>query len=150
MRRGRKSKHRRQLEQDLEILPLMNLFVVLIPMLLLSAVFLEITVIRMDLPSDDARPDPPREALGLSVSILPEAWVVKGRRLETTRLDRTGDGAEAELARLLAGISEAHPDDQAVVIRSEESTHYDDIVAVMDVSREAGLASISLAGGARP
>ena len=47
-------------EGDLEILPLMNLFVVLIPMLLISAVFVHLTVIRMNLPSDDASATPPQ------------------------------------------------------------------------------------------
>lgn len=148
MQRRRKARHREQIAADLEILPLMNLFVVLIPMLLLSAVFLEITVIRMNLPTDEESPDSPRETLGLSVSILPEQWVVKGRRLETMRLDRAGENAEAALSELLAGIATSHPEDHDLIIRSEDDTHYDDIVTVMDVSRGAGLENISLAGDA--
>ena len=41
---------RAHVEDDLEIMPLMNLFVALIPMLLISAVFLNVTVIDMKAP----------------------------------------------------------------------------------------------------
>ncbi len=150
MVRRRRKRFNEHVEQDLEILPLMNLFVVLIPMLLLSAVFLEITVIRMNLPSDDDSTDPSkREALALSVSILPEQWVVKGRALETLTIDRADVDAEASLGAALASIAVNHPDDHDVVIRSQDTTAYEAIVAVMDASREAGLENISLAGGAK-
>ena len=79
-------------EGDLEILPLMNLFVVLIPMLLISAVFVHMSVIRMNLPSDEAaEAAAERERLGLSVEIQEEVWVVKGRRLEARTIDRLGE-----------------------------------------------------------
>ncbi len=148
IRRRRKHFHE-HVEEDLEILPLMNLFVVLIPMLLISAVFIEMAVIRMDLPGEDAPPPKPRESLALSVSIRPEAWVVKGRRLPTSTVERGADDAEARLADLLAGIAAEHPDDHDVVIRSQPDTRYDDIVAVMDVSRDAGLPNVSLAEDGR-
>lgn len=150
MVRRRRKRFNEHVEQDLEVLPLMNLFVVLIPMLLLSAVFLEITVIRMNLPSDDDSTDPSkREALALSVSILPGQWVVKGRALETLTIDRADVDAEASLGAALASIAVDHPDDHDVVIRSQDTTAYEAIVAVMDASREAGLENISLAGGAK-
>jgi biopolymer transport protein ExbD len=144
IRRRRKHFHE-HVEEDLEILPLMNLFVVLIPMLLISAVFIEMAVIRMDLPGDHDPPAKPRESLALSVSIQPESWVVKGRRLEARTIDRDGEDAETRLAETLAAIAADHPDDHEVVIRSQPETHYDDIVAVMDVSRGAGLPNVSLA-----
>ncbi len=43
---------RELVEKDLDIMPLMNLFVALIPMLLISAVFLNVTVIEMDAPPE--------------------------------------------------------------------------------------------------
>ena len=52
MRRSTRRGYRQVIESDLEIMPLMNLFVALIPMLLISAVFLNVTVIDMKLPTD--------------------------------------------------------------------------------------------------
>lgn len=133
-------------EGDLEIMPLMNLFVVLIPMLLISAVFIQVSVIKMNLPSDDATPPPERDRLGLAVEITESAWVVKGRRLDTVRIAREDGAAEQELLAALAGVKAGHPDEDGLVIESQDDTRYEDIVLVMDVSREAGLPNISLAG----
>ena len=131
--------------RDLELLPLMNLFVVLIPMLLLSAVFLELAVIKMNLPNDEATPPAtPKEQLGLSVAILDESWVVKGRKLETRTIDRLGEAAEEDLRAALADVTGRFPSNQDVTILSESTTRYDDIVLVMDVSRESGLVNVGL------
>jgi len=134
-------------EGDLEILPLMNLFVVLIPMLLISAVFVHMSVIRMNLPSDEvAEAAAERERLGLSVEIQEEVWVVKGRRLEARTIDRLGEQADEDLRAVLAAVKADHPSEEDVVIVSEPETRYDDIVEVMDASRESGLPNISLSG----
>jgi biopolymer transport protein ExbD len=135
--------------EELEMLPMMNLFVVLIPMLLLSAVFLEMSVIRMNLPGDDAPPPSPRETLGLSVTIADAAWVVSGRGLPAHEIARDGDGAPARLREALAAASAGHPDDKDVTIRSAETTRYEEIVLVMDASRESGFPNVSLAEAGR-
>jgi biopolymer transport protein ExbD len=146
MSRRRRSA-RQQVQDDLEMLPMMNLFVVLIPMLLISAVFLELSVIRIGLPSDQASEKPAEEKLGLAVLIGEEAWVVKGRRLEPQVILREGDDAEARLRAALAAVSERHPDEHDVTLRSGPRTRYEDIVQVMDAGRESGFGNVSLAGG---
>lgn len=146
MSRRRRSA-RAVVQEDLEILPLMNLFVVLIPMLLLSAVFLEMSVIHVGLPSDEAPQKPAEERLGLAVLIGDEAWVVKGRKLAPQVILREGEDADARLRAALADVSERFPEDHDVVVRSGPRTRYEDIVQVMDASRESGFAGVSLAGG---
>ncbi len=150
MLRRRRTRHREEVEADLEILPLMNLFVVLIPMLLLSAVFLELSVIRMNLAEGDAPSLPPKEeTLGLAIAIEDAQWIVKGRALARRVVERGAGPGETEpldeLHAVLTDIVARHPDARDVVIESRPRTRYDDIVAVMDVSRETGLVGISLA-----
>ncbi len=155
------------IESDLEILPLMNLFVVLIPMLLLSAVFLEISVIRMNLPPEVAAEDAQdnsgaKESLLLAVTIRDDAFVVEGRGIETAVIARetakadaggvvpaAEDGApsaETRLQELLAGIAAAHPENEEAMVIARKQTRYDDIVGVMDAVRDAGMPQISLLG----
>jgi len=50
-RAGTRRSFRHEVNCDLELRPLMNVFIVLIPMLLMSAVFIEIRVIEMALPT---------------------------------------------------------------------------------------------------
>jgi biopolymer transport protein ExbD len=126
----------------------MNLFVVLIPMLLLSAVFVELAVIRMGLPSDDAEPAPaePRESLGLAVAIEDDRWIIRAEKIEPTAIARDGEAAIEALQAALADVGTRFPENRDVVILSRPHTKYDDIISVMDVSRATGLENVSLLG----
>jgi len=150
MNKRRTQRFHKLVEADLEIMPLMNLFVVLIPMLLLSAVFVEIAAIRMSAPGDGADVEPPAAGLDLAIVIQPEAYLVRGRDIVSTEIPRT-DRNDVEAAdRLLAaleGIALEHPGNEAVRIISQDDTKYDEIVAVMDRSRDAGMPRVSLQAG---
>lgn len=137
------------IEADIEILPLMNLFIVLIPMLLLSAVFIEVSTVDMALPGEanDEELDKPKEdPLNLSVLIAPDAYVVEGRGMRARRISRATDDAHLALGEAIAEIARAHPDEKNVRILSMPTTRYGEIIAVMDISREAGLPNAGLAG----
>lgn len=132
---------------DVDLLPLMNLFVALIPMLLVSAVFLNITVIEMKAPGDEAaqaRAEQAGAELSLSVTITADRYVVAGNGVATVSLQRGEPAAAARLAASLAAIVGEHPDNRDVMIVSQADTRYEDIVQVMDISREAGLPGASL------
>lgn len=131
--------------KDLEILPLMNLFVVLIPMLLLSAVFLEMSVVRMSPPAESAElPDLEGDRLLLAVTITPEHYIVEGIGIETNRVKRGGGSEAMELREILERINLDHPENQNVMILSEPATKYETIVRVMDITRESGAPRVSL------
>lgn len=147
--RRRKWKSSETEETMVDLMPLMSVFVALIPMLLLSAVFLEMAVIPMNLPSGSEAAEakaPTRPPLGLSVIILDDAFAIEATGVSRRVVARANDGIEAELASTLAEIAGAYPENKDIVIGSGPKVHYKDIVDVMDVSREAGLANISLLG----
>lgn len=132
---------------DLEILPLMNLFVVLIPMLLLSAVFLEMSVVRMSPPAEStAAADSPGDKLMLAVTVAPDCYVVEGIGIPAERVDRSDGAGEERLRRALESIGRAYPENENVMILSEDRTRYETIVRVMDIAREAGTPHVSLLG----
>jgi biopolymer transport protein ExbD len=145
MLRKKRETYREKVSGELEILPLMNLFVVLIPMLLLSAVFLEMAVIRMNLPSDEAE-SPAKETLALSIVIQDARYVIKSRRLEDEVIARSAPEADVALRSALVKVATLFPENHDVVIVSQSHTRYDDIVRVMDISRESGIDNISLSG----
>ncbi len=136
-------------ENDLDIMPLMNLFVALIPMLLISAVFLNVTVIDMDAPPDglsEAADHGANEPLHLAITIRENAFVIEGNQLSKSVIDRSGAEPEIALTDALVGVVAAHPDNKEVMIISESRTRYSDIITVMDITRAAGLPSASLLG----
>ena len=138
---------RELVENDLDIMPLMNLFVALIPMLLISAVFLNVTVIEMNGPGENAAAATPDDApLNLAVTISADHYVVTGRRLKQAVIDRSAGDPATALGGALAAVVATHPDNRDVMIVSSATTRYDDIIAVMDITRAAGLPSVSLLG----
>jgi biopolymer transport protein ExbD len=137
----------RQLVADeLEMLPLMNLFVALIPMLLISAVFLQVTVIDMQLPAEGADAAAPDAAgLELSLTLEERGWRLAGAGIAPAAGDESPEGA-ARLAALLGQVSASHPDERDITIVSAAHTRYARIVAAMDIARANGWPQIALAG----
>jgi biopolymer transport protein ExbD len=133
---------------ELDLLPMMNVFIVLIPMLLTSAVFLKVTVIDTNVPSANtsASTENAGESLSLAITIKDDYFVVEGKGIESRVIARKDADAPAKLATALADVELAHPDNQDVIIISEPKTRYQDIIAVMDVARASGLPSPSLLG----
>jgi len=148
MRTSTRRRYRDIIENDLEIMPLMNLFVALIPMLLISAVFLNVTVIDMKAPSEATEADggDKKENLALAVTIKDDYFVVEGRRISKRVISRADEDAEIQLAGALADVVAQYPDNRDVMIISQPQTLYTDIISVMDVSRDSGLPSVSLLG----
>jgi len=147
MRKNTRRRYRELVENDLEIMPLMNLFVAMIPMLLISAVFLNVTVIDMKAPAEASESDgKKKEKLLLAVTIKESYFVIEGRKIEKRVIKRADEDADAQLGEALSGISSRFPGNRDIMVISEPSTSYGDIVAVMDISRESGMPSVSLLG----
>ena len=133
--------------RNINMIRAMCLVLVLIPMLLLSAVFVQMNTIDMDLPSADAETDEaPGQSLELSVRLEAERYVVDGRGLKRRVVDRSAADADQRLTAILAEIHEEHPKDQNIRIVSERATRYQEIITVMDISREAGIGAVALVG----
>jgi biopolymer transport protein ExbD len=143
IRRSRRHFHE-GVEADLNLLPFMDVFVVLIPMFLTSAVFFPMAVLRMQAPTDSVAAAP-TESLGLSIEFRDDAWIVRGNGFEARSVARTSDAAGEELGAVLASAIADRPDEKDVTIVAQERTRYDDIVSVMDVARAAGLSNVALA-----
>lgn len=126
----------------------MNVLVALLPMLLLSAVFVKVTVIDLDAPPAAEAPAPAaeKESLALAVTIKDDYFVVEGQKIAKRVIQRSAADAEIQLAGALADVVVQHPENQEIMIISQPHTKYEDIIEVMDISREAGLPSVSLLG----
>jgi biopolymer transport protein ExbD len=148
MRTSTRRGYRDIVADDIELMPLMNLFVAMIPMLLISAVFLNVTVIDMKAPPDapEAATQDQKQNIALAITIKDDYYVVEGRGVDKRVIVRADADSEQQLADALAGVVASHPDNQDIMIISEQDTQYGDIVAVMDISRESGLPGVSLLG----
>jgi len=133
---------------------MLNVFIAIIPLLLMSAAFVQVSVIQASLPAEAAAPvDTPADvALDLTVTIHDDAYIVEAAGVPTSTVPRTAGAvgkaatdARHQLAAVLEAIAQAHPDNHAVRIVAQPTTHYEDIIDVMDVARAAGLPDAALA-----
>ena len=142
---------------DLKLMPLMNIIIALIPMLLLSAVFIEVKVIETTLPRDvdasvveaQAPTSPP---LDLAVHVRANVYVVEGHGIEPQLLARRAGSASPDsvtalqLTRVLQTIVANHPGTTEVRIVADSHTRYQEVISLMDAARAAGLVNPALEG----
>jgi biopolymer transport protein ExbD len=155
-----RERRRRQTEvnQELELMPMLNVFISIIPLLLLSAAFVQLAVIPTALPAPSDTPPAAVatdvEKLSLTIAIGAGAYVVEANGTTVGTITRpeglANDDARArasreELGRTLAAIAARFPEQREVTIAADPTTHYEDIIDVMDVSRGAGLPEAALA-----
>ena len=133
----------------------MNVFIVLIPMLLMSAVFMEIRVIEMTLPQAQAAEAPEQDPLDLALRIEGNVYSLEvngnvvqsiAREPEGKAQLLPGPNASSQLAPALAALSAAHPGHPQIRIVAESGTRYRELVALMDLARAAGLPQSGLQG----
>jgi biopolymer transport protein ExbD len=150
MARRRRRRSRTHLVTEIELMPMLNVFISIIPLLLLSAAFVPVTVIKTTLPTGEVVSAPAEEApLDVAVILAPEAFVVRvdGAVVQAVPRPKGANDPDArgQLEVVLKTVADAHPGHREVRIVSMASTHYEEIVEVMDAARAAGLPEAALA-----
>ena len=136
-------KHRRRKREpaELDITAFMNLMVVLVPFLLITAVFSRIAVHELTLPSPSAETTELDEnRLNLEVVVRDQALEVGDRRsglLKRFEADTEGLFDYAALSDFLAQVKLRHPEAREAMILLEPEIDYQRLVDVMDTLRVA-------------
>jgi biopolymer transport protein ExbD len=133
-------RHRRHEEAELNITAFMNLMVVLVPFLLITAVFSRLTILELNLPSSsEATPETP-QVLNLEIVVRSGELDVADRGDGRLRLiPNTPEGPDlAALASFLAEeVKPRFPDATSATLLLEPDIAYDTLVQVMDTVRVA-------------
>lgn len=142
MRRRHAQRTRNTGAEDLNVTPLMNLFVAIVPLLLLSAVFVSVASIDLATATSGAVPQQ-ESAFTLALRLSPAAWIVDARGSDSVQLE-TGDADG--LLRVLDQIRLEHPEHTSVLVVCADAIEYAEVVQVLDVAALAGFADCALAG----
>ena len=126
-------------QAELDMTTFLNLMVVLVPFLLITAVFSRITVIELSLPTSQAGGMAPIEP-AVRVEVI-----VRGDGLELTdgdsvvaRIPKKGDAYDYEtLSKAVMALKKQHPDHEDASVLLEPDIEYDHLIQVMDVVRSA-------------
>jgi len=139
--RGRKRRHKEGAE--LNITAFMNLMVILVPFLLITAVFSRLAVLELNLPTEqsEAEVEPPEPALQLEITVRADAIVIGDRNSGAlTRIENAG--AEYDLggvSEYLQRVKRQFPDKASATLLLEPEIPYEVLVNVMDTVRVAQL-----------
>jgi biopolymer transport protein ExbD len=142
-------------DSELRTTPIMNIFLILVPFLLLTASFVRIAILEMSLPSlnrqttQSSTPaqETPKQLVLNTLAIRQDGFELKSPSFNFPRIPKKGDEYDYEqLKSNLRQIKEKFPDSEDVVIAPEDGIKYDVVVKVMDRCRESGFPNLSISG----
>jgi len=140
MIRSRKSGRRNVETAELNITAFMNLMVILVPFLLITAVFSRLAVLELNLPGSSSEPvEPQEQAFQLEVIIRAEKIEIGDRNQGLLGVyPNTDDGYDYDaLSNKLSELKNRYPSKTDASILLEQDIEYDTLVQVMDRVRIA-------------
>jgi biopolymer transport protein ExbD len=140
IRSRRGGRHRRNDTAELNITAFMNLMVILVPFLLITAVFSRLAILELNLPGSSSEPVPPQEqSFQLEVIVRQEKIEVGDRNQGLLGVYPNGvDGYDYEaLSTKLSELKKRYPAKSDASILLEQDIAYDTLVQVMDTVRVA-------------
>lgn len=155
MKRVKKSAGRDLEMIELDVTPVMNLFMVLIPFLVSMAVFTHLAVIDFSLPPAQMNSEEAGEAKELDISIVismptetsPGGFRIVGTGKKLDLIPMLKGKFQFEVLRtLLKEVKFQYPSQKSVVLVIDGNVIYDDIITFMDICRESQFPDIGLSG----
>ena len=135
MRRRRKGSRRNVDTAELNITAFMNLMVILVPFLLITAVFSRLAILELNLPGSSTEPANPQELVFQLEVIVREGRIEVGDRNVGALgiYPNTAEGYDYEsLSAKLSDIKRRYPQKTDAAILLESDIPYDTLVQVMD------------------
>ena len=134
----RRLRHRRNsVTTELNITAFMNLMVVLVPFLLMTAVFSHLTILELNLPDGSQENSDVSPAFDIQIIIQNDLFIVsdtKGGLIKSIPFDTRAQQYKI-LRETLKQIKARLPDKTNATILSQPDTSYDTLVQVMDTVR---------------
>ena len=120
---------------ELDMTTFMNLMVVLVPFLLITAVFSRITIVELDLPNAKS-PTPSEPTFRVEVVVRDEGLEIMDGTQVIAAIPKTGDAYDLpKLSEYLVAIKQEYPEKEDASILLEPQIAYDHLIEVMDTVR---------------
>ncbi len=138
IRSRRGGRHHRNDTAELNITAFMNLMVILVPFLLITAVFSRLTILELNLPGSSSEPvEPQEQTFQLEIIVRKDKIEVGDRNQGLLGVyPNTDDGYDyVALAEKLSELKERYPSKTDASVLLEQEIAYDTLVQVMDTVR---------------
>jgi biopolymer transport protein ExbD len=135
---SRLCRHRRKqpFDTDLDITAFMNLMVVLVPFLLITAVFSQLSILELLLPGNQYNHSEPPKNLGLEVRVFNTGSIsVHTKNKGVIAEVKAPAVTTSKLNALLRDVKNRFPSETAITLLIEDNVAYEDVIHFMDAVR---------------
>lgn len=136
MARRYQRKRRNRETPELDITTFLNLMVVLIPFLLISAVFSRVTIMELRVPTHAGGSSLNKPNFTIEVIVREKGLEIANGSSVEARIPRKEDQYDMEkLSAVLTRLKSRYPEKEDATVLMEPDIEYDDLIAVMDAVR---------------
>jgi biopolymer transport protein ExbD len=127
---------------EMMLVPMIDIFTVLVTFLLMTAVFSRVTILQLDLPSANQSAAPAAPVFRLEVIVRESGFeLTNGETLIAALPKVDGEYDFATLSQLTQQLKRENPDVDDASVLLERTVKYDYLIQVMDTIRSADAAS---------
>ena len=138
-RKPSRRRHKDFLGTDINLIPVMNLFMVLIPFLLLTAVFANTTIIDIRLPQEKMKASEKKNITAddiLTVHVTPTGFRFSGLGKHLSAINKKGGSYDFDaLSKALSSLKDSHKSSEEVILMFQPETPYETVIKSMDATR---------------
>lgn len=128
---------------ELNVTAFLNLMVVLVPFLLITAVFSRVVVLHLNLPQGAGADPSDRPEIQVEVIIRENALEIGDGKRVIHRIGNDEDGYDFRgLSEILLELKKAYPQKRQATVLVEPDIRYEVVVGVMDATRQAEVAQL--------
>jgi biopolymer transport protein ExbD len=130
---------------ELDMTTFLNLMVVLVPFLLITAVFSRITIVELDMPSATGGASAEEPGFRIEVIVRDEGLELTNGRSVIAAIPMTEEGYDlATLRQMAISLKRDHPEASDASVLLEPEIEYDHLIQVMDAIRSTPLADVGI------
>lgn len=123
---------------DLDVTTFLNLMVVLIPFLLITAVFSRITIMELNVPTAAGGPSDDKRQLTIEIIVRKQALQIGDGRRVVASIPKQGEKYDLpKLSKYLMELKRRYVEKEDATVLVEPDIRYEDMVHVMDAVRVA-------------
>lgn len=140
MARSHHYKRRTKLGVEIDVTTFLNLMVVLVPFLLITAVFSRVAIVELDLPTTAGGSSPEAASFAVEVIVRESGLeITNGTSVIASMPKVDGEYDFGMLSEYMVSLKQEHPDHEAASVLLEPQIPYDYLIRVMDVVRSVEL-----------
>jgi biopolymer transport protein ExbD len=128
---------------ELDVTTFLNLMVVLVPFLLITAVFSRIAVVELDMPTSSGAATQVEPNFRVEVIVRESGMEISNGKSVIARISKVDDEYDMpQLAQYMLALKQEYPDVNQASVLLEPTIPYDYLIQVMDIVRSAEIEQV--------